>query len=213
MPATQTPPPYDPHRVELGPSKVELFRTFRMPVLTLVLAVLFLIVGFASGTGGHNLATILGCVILLLTAMLVAMELRDMERSWVAWDSLGITLGRRGKTPLTLLWTDVSQVRVHSCIGGRRLTPGRSWIYLEVRPLEWRPFDRNPDAAAYQQPYLTDDVLAVPASAGDSWCLHLDQTLRERKLPAYTGIVTTQEADPRAIWRRPTGRDAHAQRH
>ena len=189
--------------IELGPSRTELFRTFRMPAITAVLGLFFLILGIVSGTTGHNLAIILGAVILALTAMLVTMELRDLERSWVAWDGLGLTIGRRGKTPLTLPWDDVAAVRLHESVGGRRRTPGRDWLYLEVQPLDWRAFDRTSHIETFLDPFMTEDTVGVPASSGSAWREHLDQTLRAAGLPAYAGVVTTQEQDPRAVWRKP----------
>ena len=191
------------HQVDLGPSPTELFRTFRMPVFTLLVGAAFLAVGLATPTSGHNIATVLGIVVLVLSALLICMELRDLDRPWVAWDSLGITLGRRGKTPLTLLWDDVADVRLHEVIGGRRYTPGNTWLYLEVRPSSWEHLALGVDAAAYQSLALSEEALGVPASAGDSWRIQLDQKLRAEGLPSYAGIVTTHEVDPRAIWRRP----------
>jgi|GEM_PF-5690941 len=190
-------------RLDLGPSTLELFRIFRMPAVTTLLGLAFLILGLVAGTNGHNLAIILGAATLALTALLVGMELRDLEKPWVAWDALGLTLGRRGKTPLTLTWEDISDVRLHESVGGRRRTPGRSWIFLEVRPLRWRSIERTTDITYYQDPSMTPDAIGVPASAGDSWLARLDEALRAAHMPAYTGVTVTQEPDPRAVWRRP----------
>jgi hypothetical protein len=201
MPTSATPESGTPRqRIELGPSPLELFRIFRMPAATTALGLLFLIVGLVSGTSGHNLAIILGVVILALTGLLAGMELHDLTRSWVVWDETGITLEHGRRIPLTLPWDDVATVCLHECVGGRRRTPGRSWIYLEVRPLDWHSLGR--DAEQYQDLAMTADAVGVSAGAGDTWLERLDAALRAAGLPAYTGVTVTQLEDPRATWRR-----------
>jgi hypothetical protein len=136
---------------------------------------------------------------------LIGGEGQDLEKPWVSGDVTSVRLGRRRKQPLTLAWADVKDVCLHESVGGRRRTPGRSWLYLEVRPIGWRGLDKVPDAAAYQSPNMNEDALGVPASAGARWRDQLDQTLRAAGIRLYVGVTSTREEDPRAIFRNPRG--------
>ena len=175
-------------RLALGPSREELWRTFRLPAGGVVLGVGLTLLGLPTGTSGVSAALILGLITLALSAALTLMELRDLRRPWIAWTDADLSLGDARRSlvvPLAEI-ASLSLTEVTTKTMAKRR--GEQQLWLVLRPLNWAAFVKaHPDAEQYADAALSDYTIGLRASWGRRHKTTLDQQLAASGLKCYAG--------------------------
>jgi hypothetical protein len=180
------------HHLVLGPSRAELWHTFRLPVGAFALGCGLVAVGLGSPPRGLSVGAIFGGVVVALALALGLMEWADIRRPWVAWDGSRLTWGDRDDAlavPLAL----VASLRLVEVTTARPRRRGERRLWLELRPLDWADFTKSqPNAERWANAALADFTIGLRASMGDRHAAQVDRQLAS--LSCYTGRAALSQA-------------------
>lgn len=196
-----------PGQSRLGPSPAELWQTYRLPGLGIVLgAGLTLLAGLSRPTQ-PGFPLVFGLIILISAVSLAGLEWRDRRQPWLRWDGVGLTWGDRRQPDLSVTWPEIASLRLRQVNRRRHLHLADQQLWLELRPVNWSNFVRiHPQADRYASTALPDFTIGLRASRGARHRAQLDRQLGQASLPGYLAPANS-EADIRFGRSRPTAAD------